>query len=106
MEKLSGLVSVELVGSFTKLAKKLGIDIGRYKPVRYENYPFFSIYCVDRTLSTAEKEWITKFEILVFEADQIDELFDEFNINLALHEKYLKLEQDSFNIVKFPVSED
>jgi hypothetical protein len=41
MEKLAGMVSVEFVGSFTKLAKKLGIDAERYKPVKYENYPFF-----------------------------------------------------------------
>lgn len=102
MEKISSHIYVEFDGSFTKLAKRLGIDMERYKPVSYENYPFFSIYCIDRMLSTPEKEWITKFEILVYDANEIDELFKEFKFNIAINEKCLNVEQDKIEVIEFP----
>ena len=106
MEKLASLISIEIDGSFTKLARQLGIDLERYKPVRYENYPFFSIYCIDRKMSTTEKEWITKFEILVYDANEIDELFKEFKLNIAINERCLNVVQDIIEVIEFPEDED
>jgi hypothetical protein len=102
MEKLSGIISIELNESLTELSKCLGIDIQKYKPVRFENYPFFSIYCIDLDKSTPEKDFVTKFEIIILDVDRIDELFSKFNLNISVDEKYLTVEMDKGEIIYFP----
>jgi hypothetical protein len=102
MEKFLDVVSVEANENLTELAKVLGIDLHRFIPVRYENYPFFSLFCVDRENSTPGNEWITKFEILVFDADRIDELFGRFKLNIAIDKKYLQIEDYKIQTKTYP----
>ncbi|HET6560127.1 MAG TPA: hypothetical protein VFG54_22555 [Prolixibacteraceae bacterium] len=102
MEKLLDLVSAEANESIRELAKTLGIDTQRYIPVRYENYPFFSIFCIDLENSTSSNEWITKFEILVFDADRIDELFGKFKLNIAVDKKYLQIDEYKITTKTYP----
>lgn len=106
MKNLSGIVSVELNEGLTDLAKILGIDIHKYKPVRFENYPFFSIYCIDLDNSTQEKDFITKFEIIILDVDRIDELFSKFNLNIATEEKYLTVDMNKGIAIYYPESTD
>ena len=56
-------------------------------------------------MSTSEKEWITKFEILVYDANEIDELFKEFKISIAINERCLHIEQDKIEVVEFPADD-
>ena len=106
MKKLNGIVSVELNEGLTDLAKILGIDVHKFKPVRFENYPFFSIFCVDLEKSTPEKDFITKFEIIILDMDRIDELFSKFNLNIATEEKYLTGDQNKGIVIYYPESTD
>ncbi|MGE5427788.1 MAG: hypothetical protein ACM3O8_07830 [Methylococcaceae bacterium] len=102
MENSLNMVSEDATESLTELAKTLGIDIQRYKPVKYENYPFFSLYCIDRERTTPNSEFITKFEILVFDADRIDELFGKFNLNIAIEKKYLNIDEYKITTKTYP----
>lgn len=102
MEKILNMVSDDASESLIELAKALGIDVLRYKPVRYENYPFFSIYCIDRERTTPNSEFITKFEIMVFDADRIDELFGKFCMNVATEKKYLNIDEYKITTKTYP----
>lgn len=102
MEKLLELVSADAHENITELANTLGIDTQRYIPVRYENYPFFSIFCIDRENSTPGNEWIIKFEIMVFDADRIDELFGRFKLNIAIDKKYLQIDDYKITTKTYP----
>lgn len=102
MEKSLNMVSEDATESLTELAKTLGIDIQRYKPIKYESYPFFSIYCIDREMTTSKSEFIVKFEIMVFDADRIDELFGKFNLNIATEKKYLNIDEYKITTRTYP----
>ena len=102
MEKILNMVTDEANETITELAKTLGIDVQRYIPVRYENYPFFSIFCIDTENSKPGNEWITKFEILVFDADRIDELFGKFKLNIAIDKKYLQIDEYKITTKTYP----
>lgn len=102
MDKSLNMVSEDVSGRLTELAKTLGIDTLRYKPVKYENYPFFSIYCIDREMTTAKSEFIVKFEIMVFDADRIDELFGKFNLSIATDKKYLDIDEYKITTRTYP----
>lgn len=102
MEKILNMVSDEASEILTELAKVLNIDVLRYKPVKYENYPFFSIYCIDRERTTPQSEFIIKFEIMVFDADRIDELFGKFNLNIATEKKYVHIEEYKITTKTYP----
>lgn len=102
MEKTLDMVSSDANESITELAKILGIDTQRYLPVRYENYPFFSIFCIDLEKSSPGNEWIIKFEILVFDADRIDELFGKFKLNIAVDKKYLQIDDYKITTKTYP----
>ena len=104
MKNLSGVVSIEFNESLAELSKCLGIDIKKYKPVRFENYPFFSIYCIDLEKSTPEKDFVTKFEIFVLDVDRIDELFSKFSLNIATDEKYLTVDLNKGIAIYYPES--
>lgn len=102
MEKILNMVSDDATESLTALAKMLGIDVQRYKPIKYENYPFFSLYCIDNERTTTQSEFITKFEIMVFDADRIDELFGKFQVNLATDKKYNNIEEYKITTKTYP----
>ncbi|MBL7969552.1 MAG: hypothetical protein JNK09_21310 [Prolixibacteraceae bacterium] len=102
MKKAVELSSDDLSAGLTQLAKRLGIDTQRYQPVRFENFPFFSVYCVDLNRNTNQKEWITKFEILLIDVDSVDDLFIDFRLNLSVEQKYLDGELDDVKVIKFP----
>ncbi|MGE5395613.1 MAG: hypothetical protein ACM3P1_12800 [Candidatus Saccharibacteria bacterium] len=102
MQKSLNMVSEDANESLTELAKVLGIDIQRYIPVKYENYPFFSLYCIDRERTTEKSEFIIKFEIMVFDADRIDELFGKFNLCVATEKKYLNIDEYKITTRTYP----
>jgi|GEM_PF-4081673 len=102
MKKAVDIPANNLSGSLGELAKRLGIELDRYRPVRFESYPFFSIYCVDLNRNTNQKEWITKFEILLIDVDSVDDLFIDFRLNLSVEQKYLDAELDDVKVIKFP----
>lgn len=106
MKKVLDFVSDELSNNLTELAKRLGIDLVRYKPVMFENHPFFSIFCVDLEKSTPEKDFITKFEIIILELDCIDELTSNFSLKVATDKKYLDVELNKGITIYYPESED
>lgn len=96
------MVSEDASDRLMELAKILGIDTQRFKPVKYENYPFFSIYCIDSDMTTAKSEFIVKFEIMVFDADRIDELFGKFILNIATDKKYLDIDEYKITTRTYP----
>lgn len=102
MQKSLNMVSEDASESLTELAKALGIDTQRYKPVKYESYPFFSLYCIDSERTTAKSEFITKFEIMVFDADRIDELFGKFTHSIATEKKYLNIDEYKITTRTYP----
>lgn len=102
MKTLERIVSVELNESFLELAKRLGLDLKRYKPVRFEIHPFFSLYCIDAEMTKGEKEWITKFEVLPLDVDRIDELLEVFNLNISTDQKYLDKEPNKIGVIMYP----
>lgn len=106
MKKVLGFVSGELGENLTELSKRLGIDLSKFKPVMFENHPFFSIFCIDLEKSTAEKDFITKFEIIILELDGIDELISNLSLKVAIDQKYLDVELNKGVTIYFPESED
>lgn len=102
MKKLKGIVSVELCESLTELTKRLGIDIKRYLPIRFELHPFFSVYCLDLKESTDSREIIKKFEVLILDIERVDYLFETFNLEISIDQKYLGKEQNRIEVIEFP----
>lgn len=102
MKKLEGIVSAELDESFDELAKRLGIDLKRFKPVRFEMHPFFLVYCVDLDKSAENQEWFTKFEVILLDIDRVDELIEKFNLNVSTDKKYLDKEPDKIAVIEYP----
>jgi energy-converting hydrogenase A subunit M len=105
MKKSLGFVSGEIDDNLSELAKRLDIDLTKFKPVMFENYPFFSIYCIDIEKSTAEKEFITKFEIIILELDGIDDLLSKINMQVAIDKKYFDIELNKGLTIYFPKSD-
>jgi len=103
MEKAINMVSENATEGLTELAKMLGIDVDRYRPVSYENYPFFSIFCIDKENSKPNNEFIVKFEVMVFDADRIDELLERFKVNIAIDKKYLHIEDYKITTKTYPL---
>ena len=106
MKKVIDFVSDELSENLIELAKRLGIDANKYKPVMFENHPFFSVSCVDLEKSTTEKDFITKFEIIILDLDRIDELISNFSLKVATDKKYLDTELNKGITIYYPESED
>jgi len=106
MKRVIDFVSAELIENLAELAKRLGIDVSKYKPVMFESHPFFSIFCVDLEKSTTEKDFITKFEIIILELDRIDELISNFSLKVATDKKYLDAELNKGITIYYPESED
>lgn len=105
MKKSIGFVSDEIDGNLSELAKRLGIDLTKFKPVMFENYPFFSIYCIDMEKSNVEKEFITKFEVIILELDGIDDLLSKIGMQVAIDKKYLDIELNKGLTLYFPESD-
>lgn len=105
MKKSIGFVSDEIDGNLSELAKRLGIDLTKFKPVMFENYPFFSIYCIDMEKSKVEKEFITKFEVIILELDGIDDLLSKISMQVAIDKKYLDIELNKGLTLYFPESD-